>query len=222
MLILDIIFNIIFLIVGYLIGSINFSIIFSSKIFKKDIRKLGSGNAGSTNVLRVYGKKWAILTLIIDALKSIVSILIAFIFYKYVPFFDQLVPIIAGIGAVLGHIFPIWHRFKGGKGAATLLGCFVAFNIVLTLIGFVVFIAIVFLWRYVSLGSILAPLIIILLAFIPWFTTGELGFLNNKKVDYFIHPLLMLFAHLFVIFSHKSNLVRLWNKTETKFDKSKK
>lgn len=221
MLILDIIFNIIFLIIGYLVGSINFSIIFSNKIFKKDIRKFGSGNPGSTNVLRIYGKKWAILTLIIDALKSIISILITFIFYKYAPLFSQLLPIVAGIGAVLGHIFPIWHKFKGGKGVATLLGCFVAFNLVLTLIGFFIFICIVLLWRYVSLGSILTPLIIILLAFIPWFTTGELGFLNNKKVDYFIHPLLMLFTHLFVIFSHKQNLVRLWNKTETKFGSKK-
>ena len=110
-------------IIAYLIGSINFSVIFSKKFAGFDVREKGSGNAGSTNVLRSVGKKAAALTLVLDVLKGIVSVIIAIILGNIIPDMNkELLVQIAGIAVVLGHTFPVFFGFKGGKGVATSLG----------------------------------------------------------------------------------------------------
>ena len=110
-------------IIAYLLGSISFSVIFSKKMAGFDVREKGSGNAGTTNVLRTVGKKAAILTLICDCLKGVIAVLVAFIAGKIIKDLDRsLLVQLAGIFVILGHTFPIFFKFKGGKGDATSLG----------------------------------------------------------------------------------------------------
>ena len=120
---------IIIAIIAYAIGSINFSVIISKKMAGFDIRDKGSGNAGSTNMLRSIGKKAAILTLVCDILKGVVAVLIAVIVGKIVKNVDKAALVqIAGILVVIGHTFPIFFEFKGGKGVATSLGVLLMIN----------------------------------------------------------------------------------------------
>ena len=120
---------IIMAIIAYLIGSVNFSVIFSKKFAGFDVREKGSGNAGSTNMLRSVGKKAAALTLICDVLKGVVAIVIAIIVGNIIQDSNkELLLQIAGIAVVLGHTFPIFFQFKGGKGVATSLGILLMSN----------------------------------------------------------------------------------------------
>ena len=141
-------------IIAYLIGSINFSVIISKKMAGFDVREKGSGNAGSTNVLRSVGKKAAVITLICDILKGVVSILIAITVGAIVKNVDrELLVQIAGIAVVLGHTFPIFFGFKGGKGVATSLGVLLMSNWQIGLICLVFALVLMALTRMVSLGS---------------------------------------------------------------------
>ena len=116
-------------IIAYLIGSISFSVIFSKKIGGFDVRTKGSGNAGSTNVLRTVGKKAAVLTLLCDCLKGVVAVLIAVIAGNIAKNLDKALLVqLAGIFVVLGHTFPVFFKFKGGKGVATSLGVILIVN----------------------------------------------------------------------------------------------
>ena len=110
-------------IIAYAIGSINFSVIFSRKFAGFDVREKGSGNAGTTNMLRTVGKKAAVITLVCDILKGIVSILIALLIGYFVKDVNKAILVqIAGFFAIFGHTFPIFFEFRGGKGVATALG----------------------------------------------------------------------------------------------------
>ena len=148
--------------IAYLLGSISFSIIFTQKFAHVDVRTKGSGNAGSTNVLRVAGKKAAALTLLCDVLKGVVAILIAFIVGKIIKAEPNICAIlceIAGILVVIGHTFPIFFKFKGGKGVATSLGVLLTINWRLGLICLVFALVIMIITRIVSLGSISAAVL---------------------------------------------------------------
>ncbi len=144
---------IIIAIVAYAIGSINFSVIFSKKMAGFDVRKKGSGNAGSTNMLRAVGKKAALITLVCDVLKGVVSVLIAAIVGNIVGenVDKALLVQIAGVAVVLGHTFPIFFQFKGGKGVATSLGIALVTNWQLGLICLVFALVIMALTKMVSL-----------------------------------------------------------------------
>lgn len=217
-----ILFNIVIFIVGYLIGSVNFSILISRLFKKKDIREVGSKNAGSTNMLRIYGKKIAIITLILDVLKSAIPTIIVSVLQKNVELFNFVVPLVIALGVIIGHIWPLYFRFKGGKGAACLLGAFFAFNLVIVLIGFVIFFVILLTTKYVSLSSIVAPLILVCLSFIPWFSLGQLAFFTFELEEYYwLNPLFLLIGDIFVIIAHQENIVRLINKTERKLQLKK-
>ncbi|QJB71175.1 glycerol-3-phosphate 1-O-acyltransferase PlsY [Mycoplasma sp. 1654_15] len=212
-----ILFNIVIFIVGYLIGSVNFSILISKLFKKKDIREVGSKNAGSTNMLRIYGKKIAIITLILDVLKSAIPTIIVSVLQKNVELFIFVVPLVMALGVIVGHIWPLYFRLKGGKGAACLLGAFFAFNLVIVLIGFVIFFVILLTTKYVSLSSIVAPFILVCLSFIPWFSLGQLAFFTFDLEEYYwLNPLFLLIGDIFVVIAHKENIVRLINKTERK------
>ena len=207
---------IIILIIAYAIGSINFSVIISRKMAGFDVREKGSGNAGATNMLRTVGKKAAILTLICDVLKGVVAILIALIAGKIVKNVDQAVLVqIAGIAVVIGHTFPIFFEFKGGKGVATALGVLLMINWQIGLICLVFALVIMALSRIVSLGSIGAAILFpVLVLFIH---TNYI--VEAKSSKYLLFSVILA---LIVIFNHRENIRKLADGTENKLDFSSK
>ena len=146
---------IIVVIIAYLLGSISFSVIISKKLAGFDVREKGSGNAGATNMLRSVGVKGAVLTLIGDCLKGVIAILVAVIVGKIAKNADKALLVqLAGIAVVLGHTFPIFFNFKGGKGVATALGVVLVTNWQIGLICLVFALVLMALSRMVSLGSV--------------------------------------------------------------------
>ena len=146
--------------VAYLIGSVNFSVIISKRIAGFDVRERGSGNAGTTNMLRSVGKGPAALTLILDIAKGLVAILIAFLIGKISDEANAAVLVqLAGFFVVLGHTFPVFFGFKGGKGVATSLGVLLFINPLIGLICLVFALAVMAFTRMVSLGSIMAAIL---------------------------------------------------------------
>ena len=147
------------LIVGYLLGSFNASIIFG-RLKGTDIRNEGSKNAGMTNALRVFGKKAAVFVFIFDLLKAIASVLIARyvaeVFYKDIVEVVQVSQYLAGLGAVLGHNFPLYFKFKGGKGILASWGIIMVLDYRIAIMLIVVFLLVVFTTRYVSLASVIS------------------------------------------------------------------
>ena len=147
-------------IISYLIGSISFSVIISKKMAGFDVREKGSKNAGSTNVLRTVGKKAAAITLLCDILKGVVAILIAFVIGKIVKDINPALLVqIAAVCVVVGHTFPIFFKFKGGKGVATSLGIILLLNWQIGLICLVFALILMILTRMVSIGSISAAIL---------------------------------------------------------------
>ena len=186
-----------YLIVGitsYLMGSIPFGFILTKIFLKKDIREIGSGNIGATNALRTGNKLVGYSTLILDIVKAIIPVIYVKMNYPELIY-------IASLCAFLGHVFPIWLKFKGGKGVATYVGILFSINILLGLI-FVVSWGFVFLiFRYSSLSSIVGSLSIPLYLFV----TNE-----KSSVIFFITMFVLIF------FTHRENIIRLKNKEESK------
>jgi len=206
---------VVMLIIAYLIGSINFSILISKKKAGYDIREKGSGNAGTTNMLRNLGKKYAVITLICDILKGVVSIVIAIIIGKILGGNTNaaLLVQIAGVAVVLGHTFPIFFGFKGGKGVATSLGILLITNWQIGLICLVFGIVLIALTRMVSLGAIAAAVLFpILTLFIGenYYIVPSFSGLGN---GYFIFSVILA---VIVIFNHRTNIKRILNGSENK------
>lgn len=196
-------------IIAYLLGSISFAVIFGKKIKGIDVREKGSGNAGSTNVLRTAGKKAAALTLLCDVLKGVVAIFIAFIAGKIFKNTDSALLVqLAAMAVAIGHTFPIFFEFKGGKGVATSLGIILMINWQIGLICLAFWLVIVILTKMVSLGSIGAAVLFpILTIFIR-----ENYIISNGY--YFVFAILLA---ILVIFNHKENIKRLLEGKENKF-----
>jgi len=181
-------------IVSYLMGSIPFAFILTKIFLKKDIREIGSGNIGATNALRTGNKLVGYTTLILDIVKAIIPVIYVKMNYPELIY-------IASLCAFLGHVFPIWLKFKGGKGVATYVGILFSINILLGLI-FVVSWGVVFLlFRYSSLSSIIGSLSIPLYLFV---TT------EKNSVIFFATMFILIF------FTHRENIIRLKNKEESK------
>lgn len=199
-------------IIAYLLGSVTFSIIIGKKMEGVDVREKGSKSAGATNVLRTIGKKAAALTLLGDMLKGIVAVLIAFIIGKFVQGVDKALLIqVAGIFAVLGHTFPIYYGFKGGKGVATSLGILIITNWQIGLICLVFGLVLIILSRMVSLGSVTAAILYpVLTLFIS----------QNYLVEgnYFVYSVILA---IIVIFNHRENVKRLLEGNENKLNFNK-
>ena len=194
-------------IIAYLLGSISFSIIISKKMAGFDVREKGSGNAGATNVLRSVGKKAAILTLICDCLKGVLAILVAFVVGKIAKNLDESLLIqLAGVFVILGHTFPVFFKFKGGKGVATSLGVLLMTNWQIGLICLVFALVLMALTRFVSLGSIGAAILFpVLTVFI--------------HTNYLVSGNYIIFAIILavlVVFNHRTNVQRLLAGKENK------
>jgi glycerol-3-phosphate acyltransferase PlsY len=190
--------------VAYLLGSIPFGLMLTKLLGGKDVREHGSGNIGATNVSRVAGPLAGILTLLLDALKGAAAVGLAGHFTGH----SALWMVLAGSAALVGHCFPVWLAFKGGKGVATALGVFVLLCPLAALAGFVLFLLVFVFWRYVSLASITAAAAMPLLVYLLWAPPHA-------------PPLFVTFGTLFaaalVIYKHKANLLRLLSGSEPKY-----
>ncbi len=198
--------EVILVILAYMIGSIPTAVWVSKSIFGIDIREYGSGNAGATNTFRVLGTTWGSFVMFVDVLKGVIATSL----YIFIPFYltDELARtnfmIILGMTAVLGHIFPIWANFRGGKGVATLLGMAMAIQPAVALICLVVFIITLLSTRFVSLSSMLAGVaFMVLILFI----------FKEKETTYRLFAIVVAFM---VIVTHQKNITRLFKGTENK------
>ena len=182
------------ILVSYLFGSIPFGLLLTKIFLKKDIREIGSGNIGATNVLRAGNKVLGYSTLVLDILKAVLPVL-------YIKFFMNDYLYISALSIFIGHVFPIWLKFKGGKGVASYLGILCCLDIFTALIFGAVWISIFILFKFSSLSSLLASLTI------PIF-----HFFYNSNSDYYFY--FMMFILIF--FTHRENIKRLRNNTESK------
>ena len=179
---------------AYLMGSIPFGLIITNLFLKKNIRKIGSGNIGATNVLRTGNKSLAALTLFFDTLKGYLSIYITVNFYNDLIYF-------AGLICFVGHIFSIWLKFKGGKGIATYLGIISAISLNFSLIFVLIWITVLFIYKYSSLSSIISTLTIFIYSL----------FLNDFNLSIYFFILFVI-----VLYTHRDNLFRLREGIEKK------
>ena len=187
-------------VIGYFLGSISSGVLLSKAIMKKDIRTQGIGNAGTTNMLRIHGKGMALVTFLCDILKGVIAVYIG----KWLVG-GELGGVLGVLGAVLGHNYPIFFGFKGGKGIATSFGSLLFVYPIQALLAFSVFLILVFITHYVSVGSIVAA-----------FTLPALVILTTP-FDPIIWGI-MAFLGTMVIYRHKSNIVRLMQHKENKLD----
>lgn len=196
-------------VVAYLLGSINFAVIFSNAFLKKDVRSLGSGNAGTTNVMRTAGFLPGALTFICDALKGFLACFIGKLIFIYVC--PDTVPWIyvaymCGVACMLGHVFPIFFRFKGGKGVATSVGIFAVCCPIAIIIGLTVFALMVFLTKIVSLSSLIATVTVISLSLVFY----------NSDANIALPAVLSISMGVIVFLKHKDNIKRLIKGEEKK------
>lgn len=196
--------------IAYFIGSINFSVLISKKIAGFDVREKGSGNAGSTNVLRTVGKKAAALTLVCDILKGVVAVLISLLIGVIAKNSSKAILVeIAALFVVIGHTYPIFFGFKGGKGVATSLGIILIINWKIGLICLIFALSLMAITRIVSLGSISAAILFaILVVFLR-----DSSYIVEYDVSFILFGLLL--AGL-VIFNHRSNVKRIFAGTENR------
>ena len=204
--------EILLIICAYLLGSIPNALIISKLFFKKDIREFGSKNMGATNTLRVLGLKYAAMVFILDAMKA--SILVILFTYNIIDnsLIPHLHPIYLGFASIIGHIFPIFAKFKGGKGVACTTGILLSFSPLCFLIEAILFFTIFLSTKIVSLSSIIS----ITGVFISSFFIGPI---TTNQTDY-IFTIFCGVVMLIIIFDHSKNIKRLINGTESKIDKS--
>ncbi|MDB2353613.1 glycerol-3-phosphate 1-O-acyltransferase PlsY [Candidatus Pelagibacter bacterium] len=179
---------------SYFLGSIPFGLVLTKIFLKKDIRNIGSGNIGTTNVLRTGKKSLAIATLALDLLKGYFSVIVTLTYFENLTSYSALI-------CLIGHIFPIWLKFKGGKGVAAYLGVILALSYKFFLIFGVSWLILSFLFRFASLSSIVSSLIIFIYAY----------FFNDNN-----YSLILFIFLVIIIYTHRENIVRLKNSKENK------
>ena len=179
---------------SYISGSIPFGLILTKLFLNKDIRKIGSKNIGATNVFRTGNKLIAVLTLLLDIFKGVVPIIITSYYFQNLIY-------LSGLLAFLGHIFPVWLKFKGGKGIATYLGILFVISFKLGLIFCLTWIIVALITKYSSLSSIVSALVIFLISV----------YQNNLELNFFLFIVFVI-----ILYTHRQNIVRLKNKKEDK------
>ena len=179
---------------SYLLGSIPFGLILTKIILKKDIRKVGSGNIGTTNVLRTGNKFLGIATLVLDLLKGFVAVYFTLIYFEDLTSYSALI-------CFIGHIFPVWLKFKGGKGVATYLGVILALSYKFFFIFGISWITLSLIFRLASFSSMVSSLMV--------FLFGYFFEINN-------YSMLLFIFFIIILFTHKENIVRLKNSRENK------
>ena len=200
---MDITYVVIF---SYLCGSIPFGFILTKNFSDKDLRKIGSGNIGATNVLRTGNRFLAVCTLIFDAAKGYVPVIIT---QKYFPELVHLSCLIT----FLGHIFPIWLKFKGGKGVATYLGILIALSYGLSILFIFTWMVVILIFRYSSVSSMFAAMTVFIVTLIK--ETALTSFNLNLNDSHNLKIILLIFFIL-IIFTHRRNITNLKNSKETK------
>ena len=178
---------------SYLLGSIPFGLVLTKLFLKQDIRNFGSGNIGTTNVLRTGKKSLAVITLLLDLMKGYFSIIITFAYFENLISYSALI-------CFIGHIFPVWLKFKGGKGVATYFGVLIALSYEFFFIFGISWLVISFLFRYASLSSIVSSLTVFIYSF----------FFNNN------FSLILFIFFIIILYTHRGNIVRLKNSEESK------
>ena len=188
--------NLIVSIYSYILGSIPFGLIITKVFLNKDIRKIGSGNIGTTNVLRTGKKSLAIITLLLDALKGYASVIVSLIYFNDLVFLSALT-------CFIGHIFPVWLNFKGGKGVAVYLGIITALSFPLAAVFGICWIVLAFIFKYSSVSSIVGSLSVLLFSIIS----------NNYSLSFFLFIIFII-----ILFTHRENIRRLKNSKENKIN----
>lgn len=218
---MNIVFSLAFTVIfSYLLGSLNSAIIVCRLLKKKDIRDYGSNNAGLTNVLRVFGKGPALVTLLCDLAKGVIAVVVCRLVvhnvFDVVLFNDvKFIGYIAGIFVMLGHIFPVFYGFHGGKGVLIAATTLIAIDPLTCLFSVTVFAILLAATKYVSVGSICAAVSY------PLFTFIDQQFLNSNADAVLPNTLVAACIGALIIYMHKPNIKRLMNGTENKFGKKK-
>ncbi|MFA9212780.1 MAG: glycerol-3-phosphate 1-O-acyltransferase PlsY [Candidatus Methylacidiphilales bacterium] len=197
----------ILVILAYLLGSIPTAVWYGKTFHKIDVREHGSGNAGATNTLRILGNKAGFIVLFIDLLKGFIATSLAYFSDFEITnqaYFNFQMAL--GVTAVLGHVFPVFAGFKGGKGIATLLGMAIALNFQIAFICIIAFVTIVWLTKYISVGSMSAAILAAVLSFFPYF------YANNVVANCFFCAIAIM-----VVYTHRANVKRLLAGNENKF-----
>lgn len=205
--------NVLIVAAAYLLGSLNFAIILSKKLYGKDIRKYGSHNAGMTNMFRTFGRKAGLLTLAGDAGKALVSVLLGRLLLGEDGAY------LAGLFCILGHIAPVYYRFRGGKAVVVTAVTVAAIDPVIFAVLVVVFAVVFLIWRYVSLASVIAAFVYPGAVYISAQIRS-----GGQGTPYLTAILFSTFVGLLIIFLHRENIKRIYNKTESKvhFRKNKR
>ncbi len=201
-------------VVPYLLGSVNFALVISKLFYHDDIRKYGSGNAGMTNMLRTYGKLAGGSTLLCDMLKAVIAVLLGKLVFGYFGGY------LAGLFCMLGHIFPIFFKFKGGKGVATVAAMILSIDPLCFLFLLIIFIGLVACTKYISLGSIICGMTYPILTYKIHSAPATETVANTFPTG--IAVLFSFIIGAIIVFMHRENIKRLLNHTENKLSFSKK
>ena len=198
---------------SYFIGSIPFGLLLTKIFTGKDVREIGSGNIGATNVLRTGNKYLAATTLVLDVLKGYVAIIIT------KQYFPELI-IVSSLLVFLGHLFPVWLKFKGGKGVATYLGILFALSLQLSLLFIFTWVVVSLIFKYSSLSSMFSSLTVFVVSSIKEITLPLLARMTTeqtKNIDLSVDISFVLFIFfILIVFTHRKNISNLKNKTEQK------
>ncbi len=217
--------TLIFSIIAYLIGSLSWAIIISKVFMKEDIRSKGSGNAGATNITRNYGKKVGLIVFVLDIAKPVVAVAIPSIIMEHTDsaLFSNMSLQLIGLFALIGHIYPVFFKFKGGKGAATFVGYIIVTQWILFFVGFATFWIVTLKWRKVSLASIVTPGVLVIchivmnaIAGSPFGEEWANPFMHDSA--WWISSIFLAIAWLIIVWKHKDNIKRLINGTERTID----
>tara|TARA_B100000029_G_scaffold86048_1_gene76374 strand:+ start:500 stop:1108 length:609 start_codon:yes stop_codon:yes gene_type:complete len=198
---------------SYLLGSIPFGLLLTKSFTGKDVRGIGSGNIGATNVLRTGNKYLAIITLALDVLKGYVAVIIT---KQYLP---ELI-LFSSLLVFLGHLFPIWLKFRGGKGVATYLGVLFALSLQLSFLFIFTWLVVSLIFKYSSVSSMFSSLTVFVVSLIKETALPALRTITNQQLDsinlFYELPSVLFVFFILIVFTHRKNISNLKNKTEQK------